>query len=412
MFASYNRRMYSCRVYLFTDVDDPYPFARIDPSSTDKLKRRQVLQRSKDLFDANIKIDVFATNESALNFNYRNFYQHIMYKNENDLDEFIKSMSLSTLAERIRARDYQSRATVSNGQFIIMNEIDKNPEFKLYRFVQATPLPPKVRIDRISNLEIISCSRQVASLDNKSKTPVAPSDINYELTVLDRNAYFTNEEFGKLNGNNRGCKLKLIGFKPLSCMKYTYYLNPGYILYPNDKKCFQSSRVFTALYQQCLKNEVFMLCRLTMGRSSYKLVALIPDEELNSFYVNILPFADDIRPSVDVDHISSLISDEAADIMTSIIRQERTAFELGSLRNPTLVHFWTMLETIALNRPVSHDVDDKDAHIKVLSLNTDSELLAEKFKDILANKVSTISGRKRDHSQISEVIYSIDTEDT
>ncbi|KAL7667686.1 hypothetical protein ACOME3_010493 [Neoechinorhynchus agilis] len=64
------------RIIIFTDNPDPY--------NNDLDGRRQVLQRAKDLFDSHICIDVIPTSSGY--FDYKQFHQHLMMLNDEQID--------------------------------------------------------------------------------------------------------------------------------------------------------------------------------------------------------------------------------------------------------------------------------------------------------------------------------------
>ncbi len=100
--------------------------------------------------------------------------------------------------------------------------------------------------------------------------------------------------------------MKLLGFKPMSCLKPYMFVKPGHFLYPDEKNIEGSTTLFASLLTKCLEKNKFMLIEIIpRANAPPRLAALCPqDEELDEsgqqvcppgFHLIYLPFADDFR---------------------------------------------------------------------------------------------------------------------
>lgn len=100
--------------------------------------------------------------------------------------------------------------------------------------------------------------------------------------------------------------LRILGFKPISTLRFWDNLRPSYFIYPSDASVAGSIRTFASLHKKLLKDELMGIAWLIPRRNQAPVfAAVIPQaEELDEkgaqstppgMHCVILPFLDDIR---------------------------------------------------------------------------------------------------------------------
>ena len=100
--------------------------------------------------------------------------------------------------------------------------------------------------------------------------------------------------------------LRILGFKPISALRFWENLRPSYFIYPSDATVTGSTRTFASLHKKLLKDNLMGLGWLIPRRNQTPMfTAIIPqEEELDEKDTQItppgmhciaLPFLDDIR---------------------------------------------------------------------------------------------------------------------
>ena len=100
--------------------------------------------------------------------------------------------------------------------------------------------------------------------------------------------------------------LRILGFKPMSTLRFWDNLRPSYFIYPSDAAVTGSTRTFASLQKKLLKDNLMGLAWLIPRRNQAPVfAAVIPQaEELNEkdaqttppgMHCIVLPFLDNIR---------------------------------------------------------------------------------------------------------------------
>ena len=79
--------------------------------------------------------------------------------------------------------------------------------------------------------------------------------------------------------------LRLLGFKPLCCLKGHHRLRQAAFLYPDEATLHGSTRAFTTIHHAMLDSSCFAVCSMTRNKiSDTRLVALVAAQELQDEY--------------------------------------------------------------------------------------------------------------------------------
>jgi ATP-dependent DNA helicase 2 subunit 1 len=100
--------------------------------------------------------------------------------------------------------------------------------------------------------------------------------------------------------------LRILGFKPVSKLRFWYNMRPSYFIYPSDATVTGSTRTFASLHKKMMKDELMALAWLIPRRNqSPVFCAVVPQEEQfdnkgtqstpPGMHCIVLPFLDDVR---------------------------------------------------------------------------------------------------------------------
>jgi ATP-dependent DNA helicase 2 subunit 1 len=198
--------------------------------------------------------------------------------------------------------------------------------------------------------------------------PLFPSDFKYSYIYGGKLVVFTKDELFKIRNFGKP-GLTLLGFKPLSKLKFQYNIKHPYFIYPDENQYIGSYSVFAHLLDTMAKMEKMAICNfIPRSNSSPRLVALLPQTEERDendiqiippgFNVIPLPFADDIRTVKNnaCERASEELDIEFGKIIKGINNKE--GYNPRTINNPYLQKFYLNLQTIALNRDEIEDIKD------------------------------------------------------
>jgi ATP-dependent DNA helicase 2 subunit 1 len=100
--------------------------------------------------------------------------------------------------------------------------------------------------------------------------------------------------------------LRILGFKPISTLRFWDNLRPSYFIYPSDAAVTGSTRTFASLHKKMFKDKLMALAWLIPRRNQAPVFsAIIPQQEEfddkgaqstpPGMHCIVLPFQDDIR---------------------------------------------------------------------------------------------------------------------
>uniref|UniRef100_A0A453JQ65 ATP-dependent DNA helicase 2 subunit KU70 n=1 Tax=Aegilops tauschii subsp. strangulata TaxID=200361 RepID=A0A453JQ65_AEGTS len=165
--------------------------------------------------------------------------------------------------------------------------------------------------------------------------------------------------------------LRLLGFKPLDCLKDYHNLSPSTFIYPSDEQIFGSTRVFVALHSSMLRLGRFALAFYGTPTRP-RLVALVAQEEVISssgqdeppgMHMIYLPYSDDVRYPEEV-HLTSgdapRATDEQIKKASNLLRRiDLKHFSVSHFANPGLQKHYGILEALALGEDEMPDIKDE-----------------------------------------------------
>ncbi|PIA35885.1 hypothetical protein AQUCO_03400046v1 [Aquilegia coerulea] len=214
------------RMLLFTNNDDPFGDIR---GATKADMIRTTLQRAKDAQDLGISIELLPLCRPEEEFNVSLFYADLIGLDDEDLDQFIPSAGekLEDMKDELRKRMFKKRK-VRRITFLISNGI--SIELNTYALVRPT-LPGQITwLDSVTNVPLKTersfiCADTGALLEEPSKRVQS---------YKGENVKFSTEELTEIKRVSTG-QLRLLGFKPLSCLKDYYNLRPSTFVFPSDE---------------------------------------------------------------------------------------------------------------------------------------------------------------------------------
>lgn len=182
--------------------------------------------------------------------------------------------------------------------------------------------------------------------------------------------YFTPEEITQLK-NFGDPIIRIIGFKPLAMLPIWASIKQAYFLYPSEVDYVGSTRVFSALYQKMLKDQLMAVTWFIARRNTTPVIAaLMPgvektDDERRQIlppglWIVQLPFADDIRQNPP----SMLVraGDELVDCMRTVMQQlqlPKGVYDPMRYPNPALQWHYRILQALALDEDLPDKPEDK-----------------------------------------------------
>ena len=152
--------------------------------------------------------------------------------------------------------------------------------------------------------------------------------------------------------------LVLLGFKEKNAVPLHYTVENPYFLYPNDEEVKDSTVAFANLHAAMIRKGVLAVGELlTKVTATSRLVAIYPQVEETDergFQVKppgmvavVLPFEDDVRA---LQEDTGKATNESVNAGVNLIQHMtfEKGFDLDYFKNDSLAHFWTYIESIAL----------------------------------------------------------------
>uniref|UniRef100_A0A1J3JM46 ATP-dependent DNA helicase 2 subunit KU70 n=1 Tax=Noccaea caerulescens TaxID=107243 RepID=A0A1J3JM46_NOCCA len=341
------------RIFLFTNEDDPFGSMRI---SVKEDMTRTTLQRAKDAQDLGISIELLPLSQPDKQFNVSLFYKDLIGLNSDELTEFMPSVGQKLedmkdqLKKRVLAKRIAKRLT-----FVICDGL--SIELNGYALLRPAIPGTITWLDSTTNLPV-KVERSYICTDTGA---IMQEPIQRIQPYINQNIKFTTEELSQIKRISTG-HLRLLGFKPLSCLKDYHNMKPSTFLYPSDKEVIGSTRAFIALHRSMLQLGRFAVA-FYGSTTPPRLVALIAQDEIESdggqveppgMNMIYLPYSNDIR---DVEELHSKpgvaaprASDDQLKKASALMRRlELKDFSVCQFANPALQRHYAMLQAIALD---------------------------------------------------------------
>lgn len=340
------------RILLFTNEDDP--FGRIKGATkTDMI--RTTIQRAKDAQDMGISIELLPSCRPTEEFDVSLFYADLIGLENVDQSQFITSTSekLDDIKAQLRKRMFKKRK-IKRITFSIANGI--SIELNAYALIRPTVPGAITWLDSVTNLPLKSERSSICADTGALIQEPARRFHPYR----NDNVLFTMDELSEIKKVSTG-HLRLLGFKPLSCLKDYHNLRPSTFLFPNDEEIIGSTRIFIALHRSMSHLKRFAVAFFGSSASPH-LVALIAQDEITSssgqveppgMHMINLPYSDDIRHAEEL-HMAidattpRAIDDQIKKASVLLKRVDLKDFSVCQFANPALQRHYAILEALAL----------------------------------------------------------------
>ncbi|PKA60192.1 ATP-dependent DNA helicase 2 subunit KU70 [Apostasia shenzhenica] len=350
----------SKRILIFTNEDNP--FASISGAAKADMIRT-TLQRAKDAQELGISIEVLPVGSNG--FDVSIFYADLIGLQGDELPLFLTSAGekLLDMTNQLKKRMFSKRK-VKTFMFVIANGI--SIEVNAYALIRPT-LPGAVMwLDSITNRPL-KTERSFICADTGAVVE-DPRIRSYEFKG--QVIRFTAEELARLKKVSDSTHLRLLGFKPLDCLRDYHNLRPSTFLYPTDEEIAGSTCAFIALHRSMLRLRRFALA--FYGSSSRpQLVALVAQDEILSscgqleppgMHMIYLPFSDDIRSAEEL-HVNlakpCVTDDQIKKAAALIKRMDLKEFSVCQFANPSLQRHYAILQALALGEDEMPAVKDE-----------------------------------------------------
>ncbi|TVU41934.1 hypothetical protein EJB05_15494 [Eragrostis curvula] len=350
------------RIVIFTNEDDPFGAIK-GAAKTDMI--RTTIQRAKDAQDLGLSIELLPLSRPDEEFKMSLFYADLIGLEGDDIVEYlpVAGERLGEMTNQLRKRLMKKRR-VKTLSFAITNDVCI--EVNTYALIRPTTPGTITWLDSISNLPLKTersfiCNDTGALLQDPQKRFQMYNDTTVKFSVRELS------EVKRVSSHH----LRLLGFKPLDCLKDYHNLRPSTFIYPSDENIFGSTRVFVALHSSMLRLGRFALA-FYGNPTRAQLVALVAQEEVISsgrqdepsgMHMIYLPYSDDIRCPEEV-HVTSddapRATDEQIKKASNLLKRiDLMDFSICNFANPALQRHYGILEALALGEDEMPDIKDE-----------------------------------------------------
>ncbi|KAH7521471.1 hypothetical protein FEM48_Zijuj07G0037200 [Ziziphus jujuba var. spinosa] len=368
------------RMLLFTNEDDP--FGSIKGAAKADM-RKTTMQRAEDARDLGISIELLPLSRPDEEFNVSHFYADLMGLKGDDLAQFIPSAGQKQVAKYITyficsilgLQTVHSHETILQS-FIFLTLLEyhwvEDMKFQLRKRMFTKRVVRKINFSIANGLSIELGSYALIRPAVPGATTWLDSVTNHPLkterTLIcadtgallsastkhfqpykNENIKFSVEELSEIKRISTG-NLRLLGFKPLSCLKDYHNLKPSTFLYPSDEEVSGSRCIFIALHRSMLRLKRFAVAFYGIS-SCPRLVALVAQDEIIRDGGQVLPDSDAATPHATDEQIR-----KAAALVKRIDLKE---FSVCQFANPALQRHYAVLQALALEEDEMPDIKDE-----------------------------------------------------
>nr|XP_048333368.1 ATP-dependent DNA helicase 2 subunit KU70 isoform X2 [Ziziphus jujuba var. spinosa] len=351
------------RMLLFTNEDDP--FGSIKGAAKADM-RKTTMQRAEDARDLGISIELLPLSRPDEEFNVSHFYADLMGLKGDDLAQFIPSagQKVEDMKFQLRKRMFTKRV-VRKINFSIANGL--SIELGSYALIRPAVPGATTWLDSVTN-HPLKTERTLICADTGA---LLSASTKHFQPYKNENIKFSVEELSEIKRISTG-NLRLLGFKPLSCLKDYHNLKPSTFLYPSDEEVSGSRCIFIALHRSMLRLKRFAVAFYGIS-SCPRLVALVAQDEIirdggqveppgmNMIY---LPYSDDIRDIDEVlpdsDAATPHATDEQIRKAAALVKRiDLKEFSVCQFANPALQRHYAVLQALALEEDEMPDIKDE-----------------------------------------------------
>ncbi|XVF78951.1 hypothetical protein PTKIN_Ptkin14bG0179700 [Pterospermum kingtungense] len=340
------------RILLFTNEDDPFGSlqgaAKVDMTRT-------TLQRAKDAQDLGISIELLPLSRPDEEFNVSIFYADLLGLDGDYLAQFMPSAGqrLEDMKDQLRKRMFTKRI-IKRITFHITGGL--SIEVNTYALIRPTVPGAITWLDSVTNRPL-KIERSLICEDTGALIEEQPKRFQ---PYKNENVKFSVDEISEIKRISTG-HLRLLGFKPLSCLKEYHNLRPSTFVYPSDQEVVGSTCTFIALHRSMLQLKRFAVA--FYGSSSHpQLVALVAQEEITraggqiepaGMHMIYLPYSDDVRDDEEIfpdaeDLAPRADEDQIKKASALIKRIDIKDFSVCQFANPALQRHYAVLQALAL----------------------------------------------------------------
>ncbi|XP_077229513.1 ATP-dependent DNA helicase 2 subunit Ku70-like protein [Tasmannia lanceolata] len=351
------------RMLLFTNEDDPFGSIK-GTAKADMM--RTTLQRAKDARDLGISIELLPLSRTDEEFNISLFYADLIGLEGEDISQFISlaGEKLEDMTTQLRKRMFRKRK-VRRITFSIANGL--SIELNTYALLRPT-LPGAITwLDSVTNLPLKS-ERSFICADTGA---LVQEPAKYFHPYKSENILLSMDELSEIKRVSTG-HLRLLGFKPLSCLKDYHNLRPSTFVYPSDEEIVGSTCIFIALHTSMLRLRRFAVA-FYVASAHPQLVALIAQEEITcsngqveppGMHMIYLPYSDDIRHAeevhMDVDATTPRATDDQIKMAVALLKRvDLKDFSVCQFANPGLQRHYAILQALALGEDEMPETKDE-----------------------------------------------------
>ncbi|KAL3506595.1 hypothetical protein ACH5RR_031977 [Cinchona calisaya] len=351
------------RILLLTNEDDPFGSIK---GVTKMDMMRTTLQRAKDAQDLGISIELLPLSRQDDEFNVSLFYAELLELEGDELTQFkaLVGERLEDMKEQLRKRIFKKRK-IRRIKFIIANGL--SIEVNTYALIRPTNTGTITWLDSVTNLPIKSDRSFICTDTGALLQQPAQRFQSYK----SEDVLFSVDELSEVKRVSSG-NLRLLGFKPLSCLKDYHNLRPSTFIFPSDEEVIGSTCVFIALHRSMIQLNRFALA--FCGSSSHPhLVALVAQNEMISgggqveppgMHMIYLPYSDDIRHIEEVHADTNTMAPRATEDQTKkgsalIRRVDLKDFSVCQFSNPALQRHYAVLQALALQEDEMPEIKDE-----------------------------------------------------
>lgn len=274
MLTGCDYKLYSASIVLMT--------LACDPLGEDRVAEQRAFVRARDLRTLNVDL-VLAPMHGCGPFNMEPFYRELICT-VSDLDpETFDLMDTGNIVESLTMRSYQRDYRRTCQRYFSL-DLGGGVEVGcgLFGLLQKAPLPQRLQMNAADN-EIVQVRRcyvrsepDPADAAEQVERVVLPGELTKYQMVGGRRVQFSVEELAAVK-SAMAPGMRLLGFKPLSVLPAHAFVKPGRLLYPSEKRIKGSTQLLRALWECCLRRELFALCVFAQRRKVMpRYVALVP----------------------------------------------------------------------------------------------------------------------------------------
>jgi ATP-dependent DNA helicase 2 subunit 1 len=341
------------RIFLFTCDDNPISTADV---------RNKCLERSRDLIEADITIELFVLKPKTASFDANLFWNKLIAVSE---DEYTGTITfdyadrLEVLRDKVRRKEYKKRS-LATLPFELGPDISLS--VNLFNMVMKAKKANPIYLHADTNRPLKIETKYVCGDTGTELMP--KSDIVFGHPYGGQQVIFEKEDLVHLREQitSRAQSLKLIGFKPKDRLKIPHNVRPASFIHPTDKSIKGSTIAFAALHKKMLDMKRVAICRLIARATSDTVyVALLPSEEKQDedgsqiqppgFHVIYLPYADGFRKlTVEKPKDAKEADEQMISVAKKIAKKINFNFDSMNFDNPALQKHYAALQALALER--------------------------------------------------------------